>query len=153
MNEIDFETVNDSLVNSNKSELRGNDPDKTYFRTTHRDETIFVTQIQELDSKNSYNETPTDPSNDTPILGETSRNDSPHTIYSRLSGSDECRINDILKELQSFKDFQPSVGSKLIEMKKVMACNSKTQKIGGKSYTTPKFVIDLLKNRISTLVN
>ena len=29
MNEIDFETVNDSLVNSNKSELRGNDPDKT----------------------------------------------------------------------------------------------------------------------------
>ena len=39
--EKDFETAFDNLVSCSKLELRGNDSNKMYFITTHRDYTIF----------------------------------------------------------------------------------------------------------------
>ena len=54
--EKDFETAIDNLVSSNKLELRGNDANKTYFITVHRDDTILVLQTQESDDENSVNE-------------------------------------------------------------------------------------------------
>lgn len=38
-------------------------------------------------------------------------------------------------------------------MEKAIICNSKTQRIEDKGDATPRFIIDLLKNKISTLEN
>ena len=38
-------------------------------------------------------------------------------------------------------------------MEEAIICNSKTQRIEDKGDATPRFIIDLLKNKISTLEN
>ena len=89
--------------------------------------------------------------NETSILDETSQNDSPHTIYSRLNSGDKGRIND--KELQLFQYFQSLTESKLMKMEEAILCNSKTMRIEGGGDPTPPFATNLLKKKISTLEN
>ena len=76
--EKDFEKAIDNLVSSNKIELRGNDTNKMYFITTHRDDTILVPQTQESDDENSVNENtteiPKDASNRYETTSQTTRN-------------------------------------------------------------------------------
>ena len=154
--EKDFEKAIDNLVSSNQIKLRGNDTNKMYFITTHRNDTILVPQTQESDDENSVNENTTEIPNDTSNLDETSQA-SPQTINSQSSYYEDKRINDIFKELQSFKDFKWSVDNKLMKMEEAIIsncrCHSQTQKIGDEGDATPPFVIDLLKNRITALEN
>ena len=103
--EKDFEKAIDNLVKSNKIELRGNDTNKMYFITTHQDDTILVPQTQESDNENSVNENTTEIPNDTSNRDEKSQT-SPQTINSQSSYYRDKRINDIFKELHSFKDFK-----------------------------------------------
>ena len=67
----------------------------------------------------------------------------------------ESIISDIFKELRSFKDFQSSVEDKLMRMEEAIIsncrCHSQTQRTGDEDDATPRFVIDLLKNRITAL--
>ena len=154
--EKDFETATDNLVSSNKLELRGNDTNKMYFITTHWDYTILVPQTQESDDQNSVNENTIQLSNDTSNLDETSQA-SNQTINSQSRYDEENRINDIFKELQSFKDFQSSFDNKLMKMEEAIISNfryhSQTQRIGDEGDATPRFVTDLLKNRITAFEN
>ena len=106
--EKDFETAIDNRVSSHKLELRGNNSNKMYFITTHRDDTILVPQTQEPDGENCGNEN----------TNETSQA-SPQTINSQSGYDEENRIN-IFKELQSFKDFQSSVENKLMKMEEAI---------------------------------
>ena len=152
--EKDFELALDNLVSRNKLELRGNDSNKMYFITTHRDDTILVPQTQESDNENSVNENTIKLSNETSNLHETSQV-SPQMINSQSSYVEENGINDIFKELQSFKDFQSLVDNNLVKMEEAIIsncrCHSQTQRIGDEGDATPRFVTDLLKNRITAL--
>ena len=152
--EKDFELALDNLVSRNKLELRGNDSNKMYFITTHRDDTILVPQTQESDNENSVNENTIKLSNETSNLHETSQV-SPQMINSQSSYVEENGINDIFKELQSFKDFQSLVDNNLVKMEEAIIsncrCHSQTQSIGDEGDATPRFVTDLLKNRITAL--
>ena len=152
--EKDFELALDNLVSRNKLELRGNDSNKMYFITTHRDDTILVPQTQESDNENSVNENTIQLSNETSNLNETSQV-SPQMINSQSSYVEENGINDIFKELQSFKDFQSLVDNNLVKMEEAIIsncrCHSQTQRIGDEGDATPRFVTDLLKNRITAL--
>ena len=94
-----FETAIDNLVSSNKSEPRGNNTNKIYYITTHRDDKILVPQTQESDDENSTNENKIQLSNETSNLDETSRA-STQMINSQSSYDEGKRINDIFKELQ-----------------------------------------------------
>ena len=71
--EKDFETAIDNLVSSNKLELRGNETNKMYLVTTHRDDAILVPQTQESDDENSVNEKTIQLTNDASNLDETSQ--------------------------------------------------------------------------------
>ena len=152
--EKDFELALDNLVSRNKLELRGNESNKMYFITTHRDDTILVPQTQESDNENSVNENTIKLSNETSNLHETSQV-SPQMINSQSSYVEENGINDIFKELQSFKDFQSLVDNNLVKMEEAIIsncrCHSQTQRIGDEGDATPRFVTDLLKNRITAL--
>ena len=152
--EKDFELALDNLVSRNKLELRGNDSNKMYFITTHRDDTILVPQTQESDNENSVNENTIQLSNETSNLHETSQV-SPQMINSQSSYVEENGINDIFKELQSFKDFQSLVDNNLVKMEEAIIsncrCHSQTQRIGDEGDATPRFVTDLLRNRITAL--
>ena len=50
------ETTIDNLMSSIKLELPGNDANKMYFITTHRDDTVLVPRTQESDDENGVNE-------------------------------------------------------------------------------------------------
>ena len=77
--------------------------------------------------------------------------------YSINLHDEENRIGDIFKELQSFKDFQSSVGNKPMKMEESIisncSCYWQTQKIGDESDATARFVTDFLENRITALEN
>ena len=152
----DFESAIDNLVGSNKLELRGHGSNKMYFISTHQDDTILVPQTQESDCENSANEKTIQLSNETSNPDETSQA-CPQTIKSQSNYDEERNISDIFKELQSFKDFQPSVENKLMKMEEAIIsncrCHSQTHRIGDKGDVTPRPITDLLKNRITALEN
>ena len=152
--EKDFETAIDNLVSSNKLELRGNDTNKKYFITIHRDATILVSQTQESVDENTVNENTIQLPNETSNLDEISQA-STQKINWQSSYDEEKRINYIFKELQSFKDFQSSVDNKLMKREEAIISNctshSQTQRTGDEGDATPRFATDLLKNKITAL--
>ena len=117
--EKDFEMAVDNLVSSNKLGLRSKYSIKMYFLTTHRDDTILVPQTQESDGESSVTENIIQLSNKTCKLDETFQA-SPQTINPQSSDDEDNRLNDIFKELQSFKDFQSTVENKLMKMEQAI---------------------------------
>ena len=117
--EKDFEMAVDNLVSSNKLGLRSKYSIKMYFLTTHRDDTILVPQTQESDGESSVTENIIQLSNKTCKLDETFQA-SPQTINPQSSDDEGNRLNDIFKELQSFKDFQSTVENKLMKMEQAI---------------------------------
>ena len=117
--EKDFEMAVDNLVSSNKLGLRSKYSIKMYFITTHRDDTILVPQTQESDGESSVTKNMIQLSNKTSKLDETSQA-SHQTINPQSSDDEENSLNDIFKELQSFKDFQSTVENKLMKMEEAI---------------------------------
>ena len=115
-----------------------------HILTIDQDDTS-VSQKQESDGENTNNQNQFDLSNVTQILDEAPQNGSPQAIYLRSNYGDEDRVNDIVKELQSFKHFWSSVESKLMNMEEAIICYSKGQRTGDKGDTTERFITDLLK--------
>lgn len=143
MRETGFETITDSLVNSNKFEFPGGDSSNTYFNYPSG---WYISPTETgIGSENNNNQNQFDLSNVTQILDEAPQNGSPQTIYLRSNYGDEGRVNDIVKELQSFKHFWSSVESKLMNMEEAIICYSKGQITGDKGGTTERFITDLLK--------
>ena len=118
---------------SNKLEHRGNDPNKMYFIISHQDDTILVPQTQGQTMRIVLMKIQLSYQKQTSNLDETSQV-SPQLINWQSSYDEENKINDIFKELQSFKDFQSSVENKLIKKEDVIISNcryhSHTQWIG-----------------------
>ena len=124
--ETGFETIIDSLVNSNKFEFPGGDSSNTYFNYPSG---WYISPTETgIGSENNNNQNQFDLSNVTQILDEAPQNGSPQTI-----------------ELQSFKHFWSSVESKLMNMEEAIICYSKGQITGDKGGTTERFITDLLK--------
>ena len=104
-----------------------------YFIISHQDDIILVPQTQGQTMRIVLMKIQLSYQKQTSNLDETSQV-SPQLINWQSSYDEENKINDIFKELQSFKDFQSSVENKLIKKEDVIISNcryhSHTQWIG-----------------------